>query len=104
MPDPAEQLARIYQAGFEIRQWDAYPGMAAVVRGECVALLKPGPDGLSIVGSPGWVIGERLGVKTQRDGRWVFQSKATVIEATPERLSGLASFHEDLAGHLQVEH
>ena len=71
MPDPAEQLARIYEAGFEIRQWDAYPGMAAVVRGECVALLKPGSDGLSIVGSPGWVIGERLGVKVQKDGDWV---------------------------------
>ena len=104
MPDPAEQLARIYQAGFDIRQWDAYPGMAAVVRGECAALVKPGPEGLAIVGSPGWVMGERLGVKIQKEGKWVFQSKTNVLEVTSERLSDLARFQSDLEAHLQVEH
>ena len=30
MSDPAEQLARIYQAGFDITQLELYPGAAAV--------------------------------------------------------------------------
>ena len=57
MSDPAEQLARIYQAGFDITQLELYPGAAAVVRDEVIALLRPTPNGLEMVGSPGWKIG-----------------------------------------------
>jgi hypothetical protein len=97
MSDPAEQLARIYQAGFEITQLERYPGAAAVVRDEVIALLRPTPAGLEMVGTPGWKVGESIAVLTVKNGAKVFQAKTRLVEATPERLSRLESFRKDLA-------
>jgi hypothetical protein len=97
MSDPAEQLARIYQAGFEITQLERYPGAAAVVRDEVIALLRPTPAGLEMVGTPGWKVGESIAVLTVKNGAKVFQAKTSLVEATPERLSRLESFRKDLA-------
>ena len=96
MPDPAEQLARIYQAGFDITQLDRYPGVAAVVRNDVIALLRPKPSGLEMVGTPGWKIGESIGVLVDRAGSKVFQSKSALVEATPERLGLVEAFRKDL--------
>jgi hypothetical protein len=96
MPDPAEQLARIYQAGFDITQLERYPGVAAVVRADVIVLLRPTPAGLEMVGTPGWKIGESIGVLVERGGTKIFQSKSTLVEATPERLSMLEAFRKDL--------
>jgi hypothetical protein len=96
MPDPAEQLARIYQAGFDITQLDRYPGVAAVVRNDVIALLRPTPSGLEMVGTPGWKIGESIGVLVDRAGSKVFQSKSALVEATPERLGLVEAFRKDL--------
>jgi len=96
MPDPAEQLARIYQAGFDITQLERYPGVAAVVRDDVIALLRPTPAGLEMIGTPGWKIGESIGVLVDKGGSKVFQSKSTLFEATPERLSLLEAFRKDL--------
>ena len=100
MPDPAEQLARIYQAGFEIAQLDRYPGLAAVVRNEVIVLLRPTPAGLEMVGTPGWKMGEAIGVLVDKAGSKVFQSKSSLLEATPERLDLLEGFRKDLAALL----
>jgi len=100
MPDPAEQLARIYQAGFDITQLERYPGVAAVVRDDVIALLRPTPAGLEMIGTPGWKIGESIGVLVDKGGSKVFQSKSTLLEATPERLSLLEAFRKDLTQHL----
>ena len=97
MPDSAEQLARIYQAGFDITQLDRYPGVAAVVRNDVIALLRPTPAGLELIGTPGWKIGEAIGVLVERAGSKVFQSKSALVEATPERLSLLDAFRRDIA-------
>jgi len=94
--DSAEQLQRIYLAGFELQTFDRYPKCVAVVRGQCVALLVPGLDGLQMLGTPGWRMGEVMGVLTEKEGRQVFQAKAEVIEAMPERLEALRRFREDL--------
>ena len=100
MPDPAEQLARIYQAGFDITQLERYPGVAAVVRNDVIALLRPTPAGLEMIGTPGWKIGETIGILVEKGGSKVFQSKSTLLEATPERLSLLEAFRKDLTQHL----
>jgi len=97
MPDPAEQLARIYQAGFEITQLELYPGAAAVVRDEVIALLRPTPTGLEMIGTPGWRIGESIGVLVERNGRKFFQWKSELVELTPERSILLEGFRKDLA-------
>jgi hypothetical protein len=97
MPDSAEQLQRLYLAGFELQTFERYPKCIGVVRGGCVALLVPGVDGLQILGAPGWRMGEVMGVLTEREGRRVFQAKSEVLEATTEMLAILQRFRDDVA-------
>jgi len=92
MPDPAEQLQRIYLAGFEIQVFDRYPGTVGVLRDGCIALLRSTPVGLQMIGTPGWRMGEVLGVLVEKDGRQVFQAKSETVEATPDRLDALRRF------------
>jgi hypothetical protein len=96
MADSAEQLQRLYLAGFELQTFERYPKCIGVMRENCVALLVPGVDGLQILGTPGWRMGEVMGVLTERDGLQVFQAKNEVVEATPERLATLRKFDADL--------
>lgn len=94
--DSAEQLQRIYLAGFELQTFDRYPKCVAAIRDNCIALLVPGVDGLQILGTPGWRMGEVMGVLTEVGGRKVFQAKSEIVEATEERLAALQRFREDL--------
>jgi hypothetical protein len=96
MPDPAEQLQRIYLAGFEFQTFDRFPKCVGVVRDDCIALLVPSPDGLQMMGTPGWRMGEAIGVLVEKEGRQVFQAKQEVLEATAERLEVLKRFRDDL--------
>ena len=95
--DLAAQLQRIYLAGFELQTFDRYPKCIGVMRDNCVALLVPGMDGLQMLGTPGWRMGEVMGVLTEREGEQVFQAKSEIVEATPERLEALRKFRTDLA-------
>jgi hypothetical protein len=95
--DPAAQLQRIYLAGFEIQTFDRFPKCVGVIRHGCIALLVPGVDGLQMLGTPGWRMGEVMGVLVEKNGRRVFQAKDEILEATPERLEALARFRQDLA-------
>ena len=96
MPDPAEQLQRIYLAGFEIQQFERFPGAVGVVRDGAIALLRATPDGLQMIGTPGWRMGEALGVLVEKDGRKIFQAKSEVVDATPERIETLERFKTDV--------
>src|SRR5580704_811502 len=100
--DSAEQLQRLYLAGFELQTFDRYPKCVGVVRDNCIALLVPGVDGLQILGTPGWRMGEVIGVLTEVQGRKVFQAKSEIVEATPERLETLRRFREDLKALLKT--
>jgi len=95
--DSAEQLQQIYLAGFELQTFDRFPKCVGVIRDHCIALLVPGTEGLQILGSPGWSMGEVMGVLVEKEGRPVFQAKSDVIEATPEMLETLKRFRADLA-------
>jgi hypothetical protein len=99
--DSAEQLQRIYLAGFELQTFDRFPKCVGVIRDNCIALLVPGVDGLQVLGSPGWRMGEVMGVLTERDGKQVFQAKSELVEATSERLATLQRFRQDLANLLK---
>ena len=94
--DPAEQLQRIYLAGFELQTFDRYPKCVGVIRDGCIALLVPGVDGMQMMGTPGWRMGEVMGVLIEREGRQVFQAKQEIVEATPERLDALNRFRQAL--------
>lgn len=94
--DSAEQLQRIYLAGFELQTFDRYPRAIGALRDGCIALLEATPQGLRMIGTPGWRMGETLGVLVEREGRQVFQAKEQIEEATPDRLATLMRFRQDL--------
>lgn len=96
MPDPAEQLQQLYLAGFELQTFDRYPNSIGVLRDGCIALLRAAPNGLAMIGTPGWRMREVLGVLVERNGEKVFQAKSETIDANPERLSALRRFQADL--------
>lgn len=92
----AEQLQRLYLDGFELQAFERYPQSVGVIRDGCIALLRSTPGGLQMIGTPGWRMGEVMGVLVEKDGREVFQAKTEVVEATPERLEALRKFTLDL--------
>jgi hypothetical protein len=96
MPDPAQQLARLHLEGFEFKTFERYPRAVGVIREQCVALLEATPQGLRMLGTPGWQIGEVMGVLVEIRGEQVFQAKSQVLEATPERLARLQEFRSTL--------
>lgn len=101
MPDPAEQLARIYAAGFDLQTFDRFPRTVGVIRDGIITLLEPSPSGLKMVGAPGWRMGEVMGVLVEENARRVFRYKDQTVEATTERLQALESFRKDLDVLLQ---
>ena len=102
MPDSSEQLQQLYMAGFELQTFERYPNSIGVLRDGCIALLQATPSGLEMVGTPGWRMGELMGVLLEHAGRRVFQSKSEIIEATPDRLEALARFRDDLEKLLEA--
>jgi hypothetical protein len=96
MPDPAEQLQKIYLAGFELQSLERFPTAVGVVKGNCMVLLQATPTGLQPVGQAGWRLGDVLGVLVENEGKRVFQNKLNVVEATPERLAELDTFRQEL--------
>jgi hypothetical protein len=96
MPDPAEQLQRIYLAGFQLETFERFPKAIGVVRDNVIALLEAAPEGLRMIGKPGWRMGEAMGVLIQMGGRQVFQYKQEIVEATPERLETVQRVREEL--------
>jgi hypothetical protein len=103
MPDPAEQLQKLYVAGFELQTFDRFPKAIGVMRDNCLAFLVPGPDGLQILGNVGWRMGESLGPLVERGGRKVFVHKEEILEATPERIAILDRFRADVKAILRGE-
>ena len=97
MPDPAEQLQKLYLEGFELETFERYPNSIGVIRDGCIALLRATPAGLETIGSAGWRMGELMGVLVEKDGQRVFQAKSKMVAATDDRLAALARFREDLA-------
>ena len=96
MLDSAQQLQRIYLAGFELQTFEHFPKAIGVTREGCIALVEASPEGLKIVGTPGWRMGDVMGVLVEKDGRQVFQWKSETVDATAERLETLARFRSDL--------
>ena len=99
--DPSHQLARLYQAGFDVQTLERFPRAVAVLRDNCIALLDSTPNGLKLLTMPGWRMGESIGVLVEQNGRQVFQHKSETVEATPERVAQLQKFKEDLNNLLQ---
>jgi hypothetical protein len=104
MQDSAEQLQRLYMAGFELETFERFPKAIGVVRQGYIAFLVPGPDGLQILGNVGRRMGESLGPLVERRGRKIFVHKQEEIEATEEMMAELERFRQDLIRLLRDEH
>ncbi len=100
MPDPARQLAELCAAGFELQTFERFPRSLGVLKGDCIALVEPTPEGLKLIGTPGWRMGEGMGVLVSKSDRQVFQAKGQTLDATPERVEALARFRAELASFL----
>ena len=96
MPDSAEQLQRLYMAGFELETFERFPKAIGVLRAGYVAFLVPGPDGLQILGNVGRRMGESLGPLVKRGGRKLVIHKQEEIEATDQMIAELERFRSDL--------
>jgi len=96
VPDSSEQLQQLYIAGFELQTFERFPASIGVLRDGCIALLRATPQGLELIGTPGWRMGELMGVLVERDGRQLFQAKSETVEASPEKLEALRRFREEL--------
>lgn len=94
--DPATQLQRLYVAGFDIQVFEMFGNSVGVIRDGCIALLRSTPGGLQMIGTPGWRMGQALGVLVEKEGKRVFQAKSEIVDATPERLETLQKFRADL--------
>ena len=92
----AEQLARLYAAGFDIETFERFPGAVGIVRAGCIAMVTATPSGLKLIGTPGWRMGEALGVLVNERGREVFRWKDQTVEATPDRIEALRRFREEV--------
>ncbi len=101
--DPAEQLQRLYLAGFNLETFDRYPNAVGVVRDGAIALLAVSPVGLSFIGTPGWRMGEVMGVLVEKNGRKVFQAKAEEVEATEDRIGAVQRLREDVERALKSQ-
>jgi hypothetical protein len=97
MPDPAEQLQRLYLEGFGIESFERYPNSVGVIRDGIVALFTVTPQGLQMLGTPGLRMGEVLAVLVEKNGRKVFQYKSEEVEATAEHLDAVRRFRDDVA-------
>ena len=95
MPDPAQQLQRLVEAGFTLQTFERFPRSLGVLKGECIALVEPTPEGLKMIGTPGWRMGEVMGVLVRKGDRQVFQAKGQTVEATPERVEALGRFRAE---------
>ncbi|HEV2021875.1 MAG TPA: hypothetical protein VGQ94_05050 [Terriglobales bacterium] len=100
MPHPEEQLVRLAQAGFEFQTFERFPRSLGILKGDCIALVEPTPEGLKMIGTPGWRMGEVMGVLVTKGARQVFQAKGETLEATPERVEELGRFRAELASFL----
>jgi hypothetical protein len=96
MPDPAEILQNLYAAGFNLQTFERFPKAVGVIRGEVMVLLESTPQGFRMLGTPGWKIGEFMGVLTSKNGEKVFQYKSETVEATVERVAFVEQFRSDL--------
>lgn len=103
MQDSAEQLQRLYIAGFELETFERFPKAIGVLRAGYIAFLVPGPEGLQILGNVGRRMGESLGPLVERSGRKLFIHKEEEVEATEEMIAELEQFRSDIKRLLHGE-
>ena len=96
-PQQMKVLERAFAAGFQPVAIPPYESALCVRRGECAAVLTAeSGGGLRLLAPPTLLVDGNLSVKLKRGAQEVFVWKKKEIPATPERLSELAKFRQQL--------
>ena len=96
-PNQIGILETIASRGFAIVAFPLYASAVGVRKGNCAALLSPGADGgFRLLGDACWLVDGNLSVKVRKNGAEWFVWKKREVEATPERLSEVADFRDEL--------
>jgi hypothetical protein len=101
-PRQMKILEELVAAGFRPVAIPPYESALCLRRGDCAVVLSQDPmGGLRVLAPPSYIVDGNFSVKVRRGAKDVFVWKKTELEATPERLSELASFREELERILQ---
>jgi hypothetical protein len=72
-------------------------------KGDCAAVLAPVPNGgIKLLAPPSYLVDGNLSVRLKRGASEVFVWKKREMEATPEKLSELESFRQELTELLDL--
>lgn len=96
------RLHILVSEGFEALSFPLFPTHIGVKKYGCAALLEPVAEGrLWLFAPPGYLVAENISVIVERRGEKWFVWKSEQVRATPERLSTLRRFEEELRGLLE---
>ena len=96
-PKQIRILENIAEHGFAIVAFPLYASAAGVRKGNCATLLTPILNGgMRLLGDPCWLVNGNLSARICRNDVDSFVWKKQEVEATPERLSEIATFRKEL--------
>ena len=96
-PGQISILERAIQKGFSVVAFPLYANAVGIRKESYAALLEPVVSGgFRLYGEPCLLLEGNLTVRITQQGRSWFVWKKQKLEATPERLSGLAEFVSEL--------
>lgn len=96
-PEQMQLLRRLAGQGFEIVAFLMFERYIGVRRGNCAVLLEPVPGSrFRFYNSPCYLVDGHLSACIEQNERKWFVWKGKRVEATPERLSELARFRQEL--------
>ena len=102
-PQQMQIVERLFAAGFRPVAIPLYENALCLKKGNCAAVLAPVANGgLKSLAPPSYMVGGNLSVKLKHGSSEVFVWKKNEIDATPERLSELDSFRQELSELLEL--
>jgi hypothetical protein len=102
-PQQMQTIERLFEAGFRSIAIPPYESALCMKKGNCAALLAPAANGgLKLLAPPSYMVDGNLSVKLKRGKGEVFVWKKSEVEATPQRLSELSAFRQELTEILEA--
>ena len=96
-PQQVATLQRLVSKGFVLVAFPLYANAVGVRKGSCATLLDPvANDGFRVFGEPCFLLEGNLTVRITEKGKSWFVWKKQRLEATPERISELENFVDEL--------
>lgn len=91
-------LQSLHAKGFEIVAFPKYASNVGIRKGNFVVLLTPIVSaGFQMLATAGYLLGENIAVRVKQGPREFFVWKNEKFEATPELLSELAAFSDEVS-------